>query len=88
MIAQVVNLPRVRSAVPSVDTLPQAVPQYSSVSLHKVTEVALWGASLFTARQHLLNDHQLSTYFIILNFSNQETPSDRPSADGAPHYDF
>ena len=88
MIAQVVNLPRVRSAVPSVDTLSQAVPRYGSVSLHEVTEVALWGASLFTARQRLLNDHQSSTYFIILNFSNQETPSSRPSADGAPHYDF
>ena len=72
-IAQALNLPRARSAVPSVDT---------------VTEVALWGASLFTARQRLLNDHQSSTYFIILNFSNQETPSSRPSADGAPHYDF
>ena len=43
MIVQVVNLSRVRSAVPSVDILFQAVPRYGSVSLHEVTEVALWG---------------------------------------------
>ena len=88
MIAQAVNLPRVRSAVPSFGTLSKAVPRHGSFSFTEATGVELWGASLFTARQRLLDDHQSSTHVFNLNFSNRETPSSRPSADGAPHYDF
>ena len=90
LIAQVVNLPRVRSAVPSVGTLSKAVPLYGSFSFPEATGVELWGASIFTVRQRLPEDRQSSafSYLIILNFSFQETPSERPSADGAPHYDF
>ena len=46
-IAQVVNLPRGRSAVSSVDTPSQAVPRYSYFSFNEETSVELWGASLF-----------------------------------------
>ena len=88
MIAQVVNLPRVRSAVPSVDTPSQAVPQYGCFSFNEETSVELWGASLFKElwgtslliarpRQNfrLPVDHESSTYFIIVNFSSQVAPS-------------
>jgi hypothetical protein len=88
LIAQVVTLPRVRSAVLSVGTLSKAVPPYGSFSFTEASGVELWGASIFTVRQRLPEDHQSSTYFVTLNFSFQETPSERPSADGAPHYDF
>jgi hypothetical protein len=66
MIAQVLNLPRVRSAVPSVDTLSQAVPRYGSVSLNDVTEVALWGASLFTASNAFLMIINRSRMLLLL----------------------
>jgi hypothetical protein len=60
MNAQVVNLPRVLSAVPNDGFIRRC----NSFSFNEASGVALWGASHFMVGQHLLGDH---TVYLMCN---------------------